>query len=241
MVQGLTKRLFRKFISKTFIPDVNFSYSQFGEDIILSFLFYHLNIKKPTYLDIGANDPRYISNTYYFYEHGSTGVCIEPNKYLWKKYKKVRPKDTVLNVGIGIEEEAEADFYQFPKHAHGLSTFSKKEALHWQETGMKGMGKINYEKIIKVPLVNINTIIQKYFDKVPDFISIDVEGLDLAILSSLDFNKYKPKVICAETLAYNENQKGFKDNSIADLLKTKGYTVYADTRVNTIFCLNELL
>ena len=241
MIQGITKRLFRKSISKFFIPNVKFSYSQYGEDLILSYLFYELKIPKPAYLDIGANHPKFISNTYFFYEHGSSGVCVEPNPTLAKKFSTLRPKDVILNVGIGLTNQSEADFYVFPYSAHGLSTFSKKEAMHWKEVGMEGIGKINFEKIIKMPLVNINNIMSDHFPKGPDLLSIDVEGLDLEILSSLDFNKYAPKVICAETLAYDDNQKGYKDNSISDLLKEKGYFQYADTRINTIFCLKELL
>ena len=241
MIKGTIKRLFRKTIVKFLIPDINVSYSQFGEDTIMSVLFYHLKINKPSYLDIGANHPRYISNTYYFYEHGSSGVCVEPNPVLYHKYKIVRPRDTVLNIGIGVNDNHEADFYQFPYHAHGLSTFSEKEALHWNETGMSGIGKIEYEKVIKIPLLNINSIIEKYLGAAPDLLSIDVEGLDLEILASLDYNKFGPKVICAETLSYDENQKGYKNHAISDLLHSKGYEVYADTRVNTIYCLKDLL
>lgn len=241
MIEGIVKRLFRKSVANFLIPDIKISYSQFGEDMIMSYLFYELKIAKPSYLDIGANHPRFISNTYYFYEHGSRGVCVEPNSVLCDRFKKIRPFDKVLNVGIGLNEMPQADFYQFPYHAHGLSTFSHNEAIHWKEIGMEGIGKIDYEKVIKIPMVNINTVMEKYFQNPPDLLTIDVEGLDLEILSSLDFNKFKPKVICAETLMYNNDRKGLKNQSIIDLLLSRGYFVYADTRVNTIFCLNDLI
>src|SRR6266700_3989274 len=146
------KNLFRKIVNKLLFPHSRLVYAQAGEDIILASLFYRLNIEKPTYLDIGANHPAFISNTYYFYLRGSRGVCIEPNPRLFEKIRKVRPYDNVLNIGIGLDEKAEADFYLFPEHAHGLSTFSKKEAEHWGQTGMKRIGKIQYEKVIKVGL-----------------------------------------------------------------------------------------
>lgn len=233
-------KLFRR-IAKIVMPQSQFGYSQFGEDLILSHLFFQLDIKQPTYLDIGANEPRYISNTYYFYKRGSKGVLIEPNPYLYKKLKRIRPMDKVLNTGIGLSETAEADFYVFPDYANGLSTFSEKEARHWETTGMKGRGKIPVEKVIKMSLIKVNSILEKYFDnKAPNFISLDVEGLDMEILESLDFSKYRPEAICVETLAYDENQNGYKLNNIADFMSTKGYTVYADTRVNTIFCRNDI-
>jgi FkbM family methyltransferase len=233
-------KLFRK-IGKKFMPQAQYAYAQFGEDLILAHLFEQIGIKNPTYLDIGANEPRYISNTYFFYLRGSRGVLIEPNPFLYKKLKRFRPKDTVLNTGIGYTDIAEADFYLFPDYANGLSTFSEKEAKHWAETGMKGLGKIPVEKVIKMPLITINDILEKYFEnRAPHFISLDVEGLDLAILKSLDFNKYQPEVICVETLSYDDNQQTYKQNDTIDFMLTKNYDIYADTRVNTIFCKKDI-
>jgi FkbM family methyltransferase len=233
-------KLFRK-IGKKMLPEAQLGYAQFGEDLILSHLFSQLGIKKPTYLDIGANEPRYISNTYYFYLRGSRGVLIEPNPFLYKKLKAMRSRDTVLNTGIGFTEVAEADFYVFPNYANGLSTFSEKEAKHWEEVGMKGLGKIPVEKVIKMPLTPVNGILEKYFkDKAPNFISLDVEGLDLEILKSMDFIRFKPEVICVETMGYDDQQQSFKLKDIPEFILTKGYEVYADTRVNTIFCRKDL-
>jgi FkbM family methyltransferase len=233
-------KLFRR-IAKMVMPESSFGYSQFGEDLKRSHFFYQLAIRNPTYLDIGANEPRYISNTYYFYQRGSAGVLIEPNPYLYKRLKSIRPNDIVLNTGIGLNEATEADFFIFPNYANGLSTFSEKEARHWENIGMKGMGRIPIEKVIKMPLVNINTILEKYFNgKAPNFISLDVEGLDLEILKSLNFNKFKPEIICVETLGYDENQLTFKINEIVEFMNFNGYEIYADTRVNTIFCRKEL-
>ena len=147
----------------------------------------------------------------------------------------------MLNTGIGFNEVAQADFYVFPNYANGLSTFSEKEASHWENIGMKGLGKIPVEKVIKMPLVPVDKILEKYFNgAAPNFISLDVEGLDLEILKSLDFNKYKPEVVCVETLAYDENQKTFKLDDINEFMISIGYEVYADTRVNTIFCRKDL-
>jgi FkbM family methyltransferase len=234
------KNLFRKVVNKVLLPYSQLSYAQSGEDLILAALFYKLNISEPSYLDIGANHPAYISNTYYFYLRGSKGVCIEPNPWLYKKFKQLRPRDRTLNIGVGIDEVSEADFYLFPESAHGLSTFSKEEALYWQEVGMKKIGKIRYEKIIRVPLKTINNIIELYCEKTPDFLSIDVEGLDLAILKSMDFDLYHPLVICVETLGYDSAQKEYKRSEVADFLHENGYATYADTHVNTIFLSNTI-
>ena len=113
--------------------------------------------------------------------------------------------------------------------------------MHWQEIGMKGLGKIKIEKVIKMSMVPINNILEKYFkEKPPDFISLDVEGLDFEILKSLDFDKFHPLVICVETLGYDDNQQSYKLTNIIDYMLTKNYDIYADTRVNTIFCRKDI-
>jgi len=236
MIINTPKRYFRKIINRFFIPEVQFTYSQFGEDLIIAYLFNNLGIKQPTYLDIGANEARFISNTYYFYEHGSSGVLIEPNVSLVKKLKQIRPRDTVINAGIGIHEIAEADFYVFPDYANGLSTFSKSEAEHWETNGMKGLGKIPVQEVIKMQLLPIDNILEKHFPATaPNFISIDVEGLDLEILKSMNFGRFRPEVICVETLMYNPEQEGYKTQATSDFMLSVGYEIYADTRVNTIY------
>jgi len=203
--------------------------------------FYQQGIDNPTYLDIGANEARYISNSYYFYERGCRGVLVEPNPYLYKKLKAKRPGDTVINTGIGISEVLEADFYVFPDYANGLSTFSAEEAKHWEQIGMKGLGKIPVEKVIKMSLTPVNGMIEKYFTKAPpNFISLDVEGLDLDILRSMDLAKYRPDLICVETLQYDDQQNGYKNDAIITFMLSKDYVIYADTRVNTIFCRKEI-
>ena len=65
--------------------DYRISYSQNGEDILISRIFKNLNIQKVYYLDIGANHPKRYNNTYSLYLNGSSGVYIEPNKELIKQ------------------------------------------------------------------------------------------------------------------------------------------------------------
>ena len=80
----------------------------------------------------------------------------------------------------------------------------------------------------------INYILEK-MKNIPSFISIDVEGLDFEILSSLDTQKYRPGLIVAETLTFDPNTGGRKINKIIELMLRKKYKVFADTRLNTIF------
>lgn len=226
------KRLFAKIRSAVQIirGQGKASFSQVGEDRILDFLFSSLGIRHPSYLDIGTNHPVIGSNSYFFYQRGSRGVCVEPDPVLFEMIKRKRPKDICINAGIGMNETSEADFYIFP--VSGWNTFSKKEAEYRKANGQP------YNKVIRMPLKNINTIIRGNFKTNPDFISIDVEGLDFDIVKSLDFETLAPKVLVIETIRFGDSDKQEKQNTIIDFILSKGYKVYADTFVNTIFLKN---
>jgi len=225
-------RILRKL--KTIVPMMRglgqVSFSQFGEDIIvLKFLERH-NIGKITYLDIGANDPINGNNTYNLYIRGYRGVLVEPNNVLYNRIRKIRPGDTCLNFGIGIDENEEADYYMFAEKYCGMNTFSKEEADNYEHEGIK------VQKIVKLPLKDINVVLAENFVDPPAFVSIDVEGLDEQILHKWDFGKCEPLLFCVETVNFNINGQLVKRQSILDLLIAKGYFIYADTHVNTLFC-----
>jgi hypothetical protein len=69
----------------------------------------------------------------------------------------------------------------------------------------------------------------------PNFVSIDVEGMDLVVVKSIDFNRYRPEVFCIETLSYTENNTEVKLNDIISYVESQGYFLYADTYINSIF------
>lgn len=230
----------KKVLIGSFFPYVRRSYSQSGEDIIISDLFTRLQISKPTYLDIGANHPISVNNTYRLYIRGSKGVCVEPNSVLYNKLLCKRKKDTCINAGVAFDDKREADFYIFPEKLHGLNTFAKAEADFWTQTGNEEIGKHEPERIIKMKLIDINEIMEKYFFPHPNLISVDVEGLDLEIVKTINFYKYKPEVFCIETLGFIEGNKEIKKNEIIDYFTHQGYFVYADTYINTIFCRREV-
>lgn len=114
---------------------------------------------------------------------------------------------------------------------HILSTFSEKEAIEVQKFGHKVQQEIDVE------CMKVNDLFEKYFDSDEiDFLSVDVEGLDFEIISDIDFERFHPIIICVETSGYymGKDEDGVK---IIDFLLEKGYLVYADTFLNTIFVL----
>ena len=209
------------------------SFAQSGEDLIAQFIFHYLQVPKITYLDVGAHDPVAMNNTYFFYRGGFRGVLVEPNVEMCKKLRAVRPQDTTLEAGIGVTAAREADYYLMTESA--WNTFSKQEAEHM--TRVTG-GGIKVERVIKMPLLEINDVMAKHFGGAPTFLSIDAEGLHLAILKTIDFKRFRPVVICVETLIAGTKRY---IPEIPAFLETQKYVVRGSTFVNTLFVDGNLI
>jgi FkbM family methyltransferase len=206
------------------------SFAQSGEDLLLSYLLEEvLNIRHATYLDIGAHDPVLFSNTLLFYRAGSHGVCVEPDPKLLARFKLIRPRDVCLNVGVGTDTRRQADFFLLSERT--LSTFCRSEAEALVRTGHHRI-----ERVIQIPLVTVTEIIEDHCERCPDLVSLDTEGMDLAILKSFDFQRHRPAALCVETLTHPDERRVVE---IADYLQGQEYFIYADTYINSIFVSSE--
>jgi FkbM family methyltransferase len=194
--------------------------------LIVKFIFEALGIPNISYVDIGAHHPRYINNTAIFYDTGSRGINIEPDPSLFEAFKRDRPTDINLNLGVS-NEGGTLDF--FLMSAATLNTFSSDEAKNFQKEGFSIINRI------KIRTENINRILGEWLGGAPDFISLDAEGLDFEILKSFDFRKYAPSVWCIETISFSQSGRGQKDQELISYLENKGYLLYADTYINSIF------
>jgi FkbM family methyltransferase len=207
------------------------SYAQCGEDILMDLALSALNIDKPTYIDVGANHPVLNSNTYLFYQRGGRGVCVEPNPALWRVLKRERPRDMCLNAGVAATASGAADFYVMSSTP--LGTFSKEEARKYVED--KNYGHQEIREVIRLPLLTIHDILEKYFTAPVDILSVDTEGYDLDIVRSIDYSRHRPKLICVETARYDESGTVRKLYEVNEHLEQNGYVLFADSYINSIY------
>jgi FkbM family methyltransferase len=212
------------------LPDgARMSFSQQGEDIVL----FHavrdvLKLERATYMDVGAAHPFRASNTYLMYGTGDRGLLVEPNPMFVKLLRSYRPGDIVLQAGIGVSDVEEADYYEI-KDNPWLNTFSAETVERLQ----RGQAASVVERVVKMPLVNINRAIAEHLGRAPDLLSTDVEGLDYAILQALDLNTFRPGVICSEGVPMFAPEGRHSD--IAKYLLSRDYVLRGGSMVNSIF------
>lgn len=204
-----------------------FSFSQEGEDMVLSRIFSGKN--KGFYVDVGAHHPMRFSNTYHFYKLGWKGINIEPNPDAINLFKKYRPRDNNLNCGVAKNKDS-IEYFMFDEPA--LNTFDV-DVLNdrLSETSYKHI------KTIKIDVVPLMDIFKQYVSQGAeiDFLTVDVEGLDLEVLMSNDWGKYRPHWVLAEQLNL-ENIENL-DFELHRYMKSIGYVLFAKT-FNTLFYKN---
>ena len=217
-------------------------FAQSGEDSILHALFSDILKRDITgykgfFVDIGAYDPVKFSNTYFFYLNGWSGINVDPCPGSKKLFDLQRPRDINIEAGISLAE-GPLTYYFIDEHST-MNTFSKAY--------LELNGLIPYvQKEIPINTMRLSTLFEKYLPKGQemDLLNIDAEGFDLEILQSNDWQKYRPKVICAE-LSPVKTMSDVLQNETYDYLSALDYVAvsknYITHQVSSVIFIDKSL
>jgi FkbM family methyltransferase len=217
----------RSFLNSLLIrlrPYGTVSYAQEGEDLVLRRFVEERRCG--FYVDVGAHHPARFSNTCFFYEQGWRGMNIEPAPGAVAEFMRQRPRDINLQFGVA-EEPGKLTYYIFDDPA--LNTFD---------------GTLAREREARTPyrMVATETVVVERLDVILrdnlppgqaiDFMSIDVEGLDLQVLRSNDWSSYRPDFVLVESLDFRlENAH---EHPTHVFMRSQRYELVAKT-LNTLF------
>ena len=160
--------------------------SQFGQDYYLCKL--GLLKKNGFFIEIGANDPKYNSNTYFLEKQFMyRGISIDALDYS-KEFKLLRPRTKFYKKIVDKFRGIKKIYSVFREDGweDQMSSIYKKNLK---------TGKTFKAKIIKVKSAPLKDFIPK---RKVDILLIDVEGHELNVLSSVNFKKFRPDVILIE-------------------------------------------
>lgn len=180
------------------------------------------------YVDVGAHHPQRFSNTNYFYQQGWRGINIDAMPGSMKLFDKLRCRDINLEVGIG-EEEGQLEYYIFNEPA--LNGFSKDESMRRHSAA----SKYEIRDVVRVKVLPLATVLREHLDQgqVIDFLSVDVEGLDLMVLRSNDWKIFRPACVLAEVLGSDLHD--LEENPVVQFLAEQAYKIYAKSGNTVIF------
>ena len=209
---------------------VNLSFSQEGEDLVLSRLIG--DKKNGFYIDIGAHHPFRFSNTFKFYLQGWRGINIDPLPGSKKLLDLTRKRDINLEVGVSNLDDATLTYYMFSEPAY--NTFDEEIALE-----RKNSSSIIFSEERKIVCYPLSILLSKHLPPFTpiDFLTIDVEGMDLDVLISNNWELYKPYYIVVES--FNLILKDNLQSNIYNLLNSLKYELISKTANTLIFHLSE--
>lgn len=211
------------------------SYSLEAEDLLIDNIYSAVlkRFKPGFYLDIGAAHPTKHSNTYFFYKLGWSGVCVEPNPDFHALYNEKRPHDLALNIGLSAKMSGDLTYHRF-NHPY-INGFYGQDTVDWhtQKNGQTYLGsrQIECQRITDFLAANVNRSVE--------LLNIDVETLDVEILSAWDWNACKPLIICAEI--HTTSLKDVVESDVAKILNAAGYTAVSRGWLSTIFVRDDKL
>ncbi|MEZ4753764.1 MAG: FkbM family methyltransferase [Bdellovibrionota bacterium] len=204
------------------------SFSQTGEDVLLLHL---LNGKtQGKYVDIGSFHPIVHSNTFMFYHLGWSGINIDATPGSMNAFEKFRPRDINLNIGIS-SELGELEFFMFNNPEinsfnRELSIARDNDEVAFPNIKIKGVRKVSVK-----PLSNV--LAENFEPKTPiDFFSIDVEGQELDVLASNNWEAFCPDYIILEQF---EKFNDINSSKQAEFLKALAYEPIAKTTASCIY------
>lgn len=209
------------------------SYSLEGEDLILSRYFSGKRDKTTGFfVDVGAYHPTKYSNTYLFYSRGWRGINIDAMPGSMSLFSEMRPGDINLEYAVSSVKSI-VDYFSFEEPA--LNSFNSSLSKDRQQRGCK---LLNTAKISTMTLAEILD------SHIPpgttiDFMTVDTEGVDLDVLKSNDWDKYRPEVLVVECSSFKSNNvmnfSELENNDIYIYIMSLGYSPFAKTIDNVLF------
>jgi hypothetical protein len=157
------------------------TYSQFGEDAVLAWLF-DAEDRSGRYLDLGCFHPARWSNTYHFYLRGWRGMTVDASARHREEWRRLRPGD-IHRVAAVVPSPEDRDVV--------LRENPDFPAASRVESGGEGGAAGEVLAVAEM---------EKWWpwETAPDLVSIDLEGWDRAVVMRYPFARFGPRVLVAE-------------------------------------------
>jgi FkbM family methyltransferase len=170
------------------------------------------------FIDIGAHNGIEINNTYYFEQEGWEGICFEPLPEIFIQLKQNR-KCKLVNKALS-DKQGTASFFNIKGYSNMLSGLVD----HYPQEHIARINREIEEHNQEYDYIEVecSTFNQEVQEKNIDILSIDTEGSELAILKTIDFNKYNISIIILEYNYHNPEMVKFLTNSNFEIVNKMG-------------------
>jgi FkbM family methyltransferase len=208
-----------------------FSFSHYAEDLIVIQLLREKLSKGQhgIYVDVGAFDPILFSNTFLLHLHGWRGLNIDPNEDQINKFRAERPEDVNL-VAVVSDGHRLVRYLQYP-------TGGTNRLVDLGDVPLENVAGEKPNRVIPMTTTTLTEVLSLHLPQGTqiDFLNIDCEGEDFAVLRGLDWDRWAPSVLAVE--AYDDKAR----SEITAFVRERGYSPVAQALLTLIFVRTEEL
>ena len=191
------------------------SYAQFGEDVRVA--EYFGSGHKGVFVEVGANDPIMLSQTYLLEQRGWRGVLVEPLPHLARVLREKRPASIVVEAAVSDPAHVGTAYMETPAGDCALAR------LVFENNAGKSLPA--------VPVCTLDSILDEAGLTSVDFLSIDIEGNEVPALMGLSFERFRPALIIIEDRVYDLSRHRFltgKGYRLVDRIGCNGWYLRHD-------------
>ena len=190
---------------------------EFGEDIFVRRFF--KEYEKGTYVDVGSYHPIKGSLTYDLYKKNWSGINIDLSKISIDLFNIARPNDINLRAAI-------TDY-------DGKTFYYENSPINQQNSIIENP----LAKKIEIDCFKLNTILDKNEIKKIDYLNIDAEENDFKVISTFDFERFKPLLVSIEFNNYDSDK--LLESNIHPLMINNGYKLISKFGVTCFYVEND--
>jgi FkbM family methyltransferase len=168
-------------------------YSQHDEELIIRDFFQ--DRKGGVFLDVGCSDYMSFSTTYYLEKYlGWSGIAVDALPEYASGYQQHRPKTKFFNYLVTDHSGKKEPFYEVTTDK--VYSTASQERL---QNALKELGPKAENKVMYIPTITLNELLEKNGISKIDFLSMDIEEGEPAALAGFDIKKFRPELVCIET------------------------------------------
>ena len=195
---------------------------------------------KGYFVEVGAYDGEFVSNTSCLADHGWQGLYVEPIYDHYLKCLDRHDKNDVIvaNVAIGLEEGETTIYY-----GDTLTTLDKDQVKRYSE--MDVFQHISFSTTV-CDQMRLDTLMEKI--EVPkefDVLVVDVEGKEAEVFETFELDDWKPKMLIVELEDEHPSFQKYEDlvdriKNLREYILNKGYVEIFKDHINTVFVRDEI-